>query len=110
MTTVGLITTGECEHRALAASLGRAATHREHRHVQELSRRCSFHLLCPMLESYFFGEPAALARAGAARPALLSASRHLEAFESADLASSTLTICASTGGAARSGSGTPSST
>jgi hypothetical protein len=31
--------------------------------------RCSFHLLSPMVEAYFFGEPAALERAGATRPA-----------------------------------------
>lgn len=29
--------------------------------------RCSFHLLRPMIEAYFFGEPAALVRAGAMR-------------------------------------------
>jgi len=29
--------------------------------------RCSFHLLAPMVESYFFGEPAALTRAGSTR-------------------------------------------
>jgi hypothetical protein len=33
-------------------------------------QRCSFHLLAPMVEAYFFGEPAALERAGAMRPAL----------------------------------------
>jgi hypothetical protein len=31
--------------------------------------RCSFHLLSPMVEAYFFGEPGALVRAGAKRPA-----------------------------------------
>ncbi len=32
-------------------------------------QRCSFHLLAPMVEAYFFGEPAALERVGAKRPA-----------------------------------------
>jgi hypothetical protein len=33
-----------------------------------------------MVEAYFFGEPAALARAGARRPAILNPSHHLEDF------------------------------
>lgn len=40
---------------------------REERAVRE---RCSFHLLVPMVEAYFFGEDAALTRAGAVRPSL----------------------------------------
>jgi hypothetical protein len=56
-----------------------------HRAREQLRERCSFHLLCPMLEAYFYGEPAALTRAGAARPAVLASGRHLEAFFSADL-------------------------
>ena len=37
-----------------------------------------------MVEAYFFGEPAALIRAGATRPAELDAARHLEAFATVD--------------------------
>lgn len=33
---------------------------------QRLRDRCSFHLLCPMIETYFFGEADALKRAGCA--------------------------------------------
>jgi len=39
-----------------------------------------------MLEIYFFGEPAALLRAGATRPANLDPSNHLEDFLVADVA------------------------
>jgi hypothetical protein len=39
-----------------------------------------------MLETYFFGEPAALQRAGSIRTALLDPSRHLEDFHVADVA------------------------
>jgi hypothetical protein len=35
--------------------------------------RCSFHLLAPMVESYFFAEPEALVRAGAGRPSRVDA-------------------------------------
>jgi hypothetical protein len=55
-----------------------------HRELERLRKRCSFHLLCPMLETYFFGEPAALERAGATRPPILDPSRHLEDFKSDD--------------------------
>lgn len=34
------------------------------RHARRFREQCSFHLLSPMIESYFFGEPAALRRAG----------------------------------------------
>lgn len=64
--------------RALAAT----PTHQQLARVRE---RCSFHLLCPMLEAYLFGEPAALMRAGAVRPAQLDATHHLEDFLAADL-------------------------
>jgi PAS domain-containing protein len=57
--------------------LGSTPTHRE---LARLRERCSFHLPCPMLEAYFFGEPAALTRARAARPAMLDPGRHLEDF------------------------------
>jgi hypothetical protein len=43
--------------------------------------RCSFHLLAPMVESYFFAEPEALVRAGASRPSRVdTAAIDLEAF------------------------------
>jgi hypothetical protein len=61
--------------------LGDTPTHASLARVRE---RCSFHLLCPMLEAYFFGEPAALQRAGATRPASLDPSNHLEDFLAAD--------------------------
>ena len=35
---------------------------------ERLRERCSFHLLCPMVEAYFYGEAAAPRRAGAVRP------------------------------------------
>ena len=62
-----------------------ASTHREFERLQRLRQRCSFHLLCPMLETYFFGEPAALERAGSIRSPILAPSRHLEQFMSVDL-------------------------
>ncbi len=34
---------------------------------QNVRERCSFHLMAPMTEAYFFGEAAALKRAGAMR-------------------------------------------
>lgn len=44
--------------------------------------RCSFHLLCPMTEAYFFGEPAALTRAGTVRASLFAeATADVEAFD-----------------------------
>lgn len=55
-----------------------------HRALERLGTRCSFHLLCPMLEAYFFGEPAALERAGSTRPPILDPTRHLEDFSSDD--------------------------
>lgn len=48
--------------------------------------RCSFHLLRPMTEAYFFGEPAALRRAGALQPPQLPAGLDLEQFRTADQA------------------------
>jgi hypothetical protein len=39
----------------------------------ELRERCSFHVLRPMVEAYFFGEPAALDRAGRRRPSRFDA-------------------------------------
>jgi hypothetical protein len=43
--------------------LSQAAERRLRTHIRD---RCSFHLLCPMVEAYFFGEPEALTRAGCA--------------------------------------------
>jgi hypothetical protein len=48
-----------------------------------LNERCSFHLLDPMIEAYFFAEPAALTRAGANAPASV-ARPNVEDFESTD--------------------------
>jgi hypothetical protein len=66
---------------AFRRALGTTPTHQQLARVRE---RCSFHLLCPMLEAYSFGEPAALPRAGAARPARLDPTHHLEDFLAAD--------------------------
>lgn len=55
-----------------------------HRTVERVQQRCSFHLLCPMLEAYFFGEPAALQRAGAVRSPQLEPTRSLEQFLATD--------------------------
>jgi hypothetical protein len=62
-----------------------AAATRE-RVYRELSERGSFHLLDPMVETYFFGEPAALTRARAVRAPnrFDAAARDLEAFEVED--------------------------
>lgn len=47
--------------------------------------RCSFHLLDPMIEAYFFGEPAALVRAGAKRPSTVDPrTTDLERFVATD--------------------------
>ena len=54
---------------------------RRERLAQQVAERCSFHLLVPMVEAYFFGDPAALERAGAKRvSALEPSSRDVEAF------------------------------
>jgi hypothetical protein len=50
-----------------------SATARE-RAYERVRERCSFHLLAPMVEAYFFREPAALTRAGAQRASLFDAS------------------------------------
>jgi hypothetical protein len=44
------------------------------RAYERVRERCSFHLLVPMVEAYFFREPAALTRAGATRASLFDAS------------------------------------
>ena len=41
---------------------------KQERVVEAVRDKCSCHLLRPMVEAYFFGDPAALARAKAARP------------------------------------------
>jgi hypothetical protein len=45
-----------------------ASDRRREQVTQRLREHCSFHLLCPMVEAYFYGEPAALTRAGAQIP------------------------------------------
>lgn len=50
-----------------------------------MQERCSFHLLVPMVETYFFGEAEALARAGARRASVVDpAAIDLEQFETTD--------------------------
>jgi hypothetical protein len=51
-----------------------------------LRERCSFHLFRPMTEAYFFGDPAALGRAGAVQPAQLPPDLDLEQFRTSDQA------------------------
>ena len=50
---------GEIERRALSQAA-------EERLRNRIRARCSFHLLCPMVEAYFFGEYESLTRAGCA--------------------------------------------
>jgi hypothetical protein len=69
-------------------------THVERRYSNETARqralsrvreRCSFHLLCPMVEAYFFAEQAALERAGAKRDSTFDVkTKDVESFEVAD--------------------------
>lgn len=55
------------------------------RHREILRERCSFHLLSPMVEAYFFGERDALTRAGVPRGrAVLRVSGDLEEFRASD--------------------------
>ena len=62
--------------------LSQAAEQRLRKNIRE---RCSFHLLCPMVEAYFFGEPEALTRAGCAPGVeLLLVKEDLEDFECRD--------------------------
>ncbi len=46
--------------------------------------KCSFHLFSPMTEAYFFGEPAALQRAGASAPPSAAVHPDLEQFHTTD--------------------------
>ncbi|HEX8822788.1 MAG TPA: hypothetical protein VF794_22875 [Archangium sp.] len=67
--------------RAYVDSTFSSATAQD-RVYQALAEYGSFHLLTPMVESYFFGEAAALARAGANRaPNRFDMARDLEDFE-----------------------------
>jgi hypothetical protein len=53
--------------------------------LDRVQERCSFHLLAPMVESYFFAEPTALAACGAKRPSLFQADQiDVERFEVSD--------------------------
>jgi hypothetical protein len=74
-------------------------------HVRDLVRdRCSFHLLCPMVESLFFGEPAALDRAGrvTGRASQFDANVcDIEAFEVTDGAYETVAVPAVAGKASK---------
>ena len=59
----------------------------QQRATERARERCSFHLLAPMLEAYFFGEPAALVRAGAVRaPIVQHPAGDLEQFTATDAA------------------------
>jgi hypothetical protein len=67
--------------RAYVDNAFSTATTRD-RVYRELSERGSFHLLAPMVETFFFGEPAALQRARADRaPNRFDPTRDLEDFE-----------------------------
>lgn len=55
------------------------------RTVKDFRERCSIHFLCPMVEAYFFGDPAALERAGATREPILDGAQHLERFAAVDM-------------------------
>jgi hypothetical protein len=50
----------------------------------QVRERCSFHLFRPMTEAYFFGDDAALRRAGVSRPHQLPADLDLEHFRTID--------------------------
>ena len=53
--------------------------------IQRVRERCSFHLLAPMVEAYFFADPAALLRAGATRLSQVDATTiDLESFVTQD--------------------------
>jgi len=52
----------------------------------QVRERCSFHLFRPMTEAYFFGEPAALQRAGVNQLAQLPENLDLEQFRTVDQA------------------------
>ncbi len=58
---------------------------RRRRSRARLADRASFHLIAPMVEAWFFGDPAALATAGVAEPHHLLADRSLEQFATGDI-------------------------
>jgi len=64
------------------------------RNVQSVRERCSFHVLRPMPEAYFFGDPLALQRAGAIQSPILLNTTDVEEFEVTDPA--WLPICHAT--------------
>lgn len=53
-----------------------SSARRREQAAERLRGHCSFHLLCPMVEAYFFGEPKALARAGACRESTVDPTAH----------------------------------
>jgi hypothetical protein len=53
-----------------------SSSRRREQAAERVREHCSFHLLCPMVEAYFFGETAALTRAGAQRPSAVNAKAH----------------------------------
>ena len=58
---------------------------RRQRSADIIRARCSFHVLSPMVEACFFGEPASLARAGAKLPPVFDPRAHdVEAFTTDD--------------------------
>lgn len=57
---------------------------RRGRLAQRLTERCSFHLLRPMVEAYFFAAPPALTRAGVVRPSRFDTTADVERFEVVD--------------------------
>lgn len=69
---------------SVARATGEVPTHSQ---LAQFRDRCSFHLLCPMVEAYFYGEPDALGRAGVnAGYSAHLVDAHLEDFTSGDMA------------------------
>lgn len=56
----------------------------QNRTLTLVRERCSFHLFRPMVETYFFGEPLALQRAGVTQTPQLPAALDLEGFQTTD--------------------------
>lgn len=61
-----------------------ASANTRERVFREVKEKCSFHLFRPMTEAYFFGESAALTRAGCQRNPVLRDDRDWEEMEIAD--------------------------
>jgi hypothetical protein len=84
----------EWPERAIEYIRTAVSTHVDRRYSSETARqralsrvraRCSFHLLCPMVEAYFYAEGAALDRADAKRASMFEAKLvDAESFEVAD--------------------------